>query len=157
MKRVLSLTFAVMILAPTLPVSASENVTVFGPNPELAAGAFALQVGDYETGVERTRLGLKSEKSRKDRATGFNNLCAGLVGLRQYAEALEACNASAEINGANWRVYNNRSLAYLGLGRIERARVDLNRGLELNPGARKLREVADMINERAAPLLADTN
>ena len=153
MKQVLVL--AVVILVVTLPVSASENATVFGPNPDLSAGAFALQMGDYETGVERTRIGLKTEKSRKDRATGLNNLCAGLVGLREYAEAIEACNASAEINGSNWRVYNNRSLAYLGLGRIELARVDLNRGLDLNPGARKLLKVADMINERSAPLLAD--
>lgn len=157
MKRLLALTAAVMMMVPALPVSATENTTVFGPNPDLAAGAFALQVGDYETGVERTQAGLKSEKSRKDRATGFNNLCAGLVGLRLYADAVDACNASAEINGANWRVYNNRSLAYLGLGRVERARVDLNRGLELNPGARKLREVANMINERSAPVLADAN
>ena len=148
---------AVVTLIMALPVSASENATVFGPNPDLSAGAFALQLGDYETGVERTRIGLKTEKSRKDRATGLNNLCAGLVGLRQYAEAIEACNASAEINGSNWRVYNNRSLAYLGLGRIELARIDLNRGLDLNPGARKLLEVADMINERSAPLLAEVN
>ena len=155
MKQVFISAAVIMMIAP--PISASENATVFGPNPDLAAGAFVLQLKDYETGVERTRIGLKTEKSRKDRATGLNNLCAGLVGLRQYAEAIEACDASAEINGANWRVYNNRSLAYLGLGRVELARIDLNRGLELNPGARKLLEVADMINERSAPLLADAN
>lgn len=155
--RLSALAALVVTACTAFGVSASQNALVFGPNEDLAAGAFALQAGDYEEGVLLTQRGLKFEKSRRDRATGLNNLCAGLVGLRRYAEALQACNESAEISGPNWRLYNNRSLAFLGLGKVERARVDLNRGMELNPGARKLRKVAEMINQRSAPLLADAN
>jgi tetratricopeptide (TPR) repeat protein len=157
MIRVLTAAVVVVMMGAAIAAQASESLVVFGPNEHLAAGAFALQTGDYEEGVRLTRLGLKVEKSRRDRATGLNNLCAGLVGLRRYSEALAACNESYELNDNNWRLYNNRSLAYLGLGKVERARVDMNRGLDLNPGSKKLLQVSQMINQRSTTLLADVN
>ena len=155
MSRILALTVGVVLACATLSAQAAENIVVFGPNQDLAAGAMALQVGNYDEGVRLTRRGLKIEKSSKDRATGLSNLCAGLVGLRLYAEALVSCDQSLALKDRNWHVYNNRALAFLGLGRVERARMDMNRGLELKPGAGKLLKVAEMINARAAPMLAE--
>ena len=157
MTRFLPAALGVVIMGAAIAAQASESLLVFGPNEHLAAGAFALQTGDYEEGVRLTQLGLKTEKSRRDRATGLNNLCAGLVGLRRYGEALAACDESHALNDNNWRLYNNRSLAYLGLGKFDRARIDMNRGLELNPGSRKLSQVSRMINQRSTTLLADAN
>lgn len=147
---------AVISLTVAAAVSAAEpdSTTVIGVNEDLSAGARALQMKDYEEGVRLTIEGLKFENSRRNRASGLSNLCAGYTALQQYADAITSCNEAIDINNNNWHAYNNRALAYLGQGDIEAAKRDLEAGRRLNPDSRKLLEVAEMIEmrEKSSPI-----
>jgi tetratricopeptide (TPR) repeat protein len=127
--------------------------TVIGPsNADLADGAAALRAGDAVEGVRLTERGLRSASNERDRLAGYSNLCAGLVILDRYEEALESCNTAIAINNRHWRSYNNRALAYLKLGRYSEAERDIQRGQELNPDARTLKVVKSMYLDAVDPV-----
>jgi tetratricopeptide (TPR) repeat protein len=121
------------------PMGADAN-TVIGPNALLADGAAALLKGQWERGIQLTHLGLGSAVSREDRAAGFANLCAGYAALREYQRALDNCNQSLAIFDGNWRAWQNRAAANLGLGRVEDSLRDIQRGLQINPGSDALQK-----------------
>ena len=123
----------------------SQNATVIGLPEMLSDGARALQFRDYETGVRLTLAGLRGDVSRRNRAAGLSNLCAGYAGLARYDEALEACNQAMALRATRWRVYNNRALAYLGRGQVQAARRDAEEGLALNPDAVTLHKVMELV------------
>lgn len=137
-----------LVISGAVMASEPESTTVIGVNEDLSAGARALQMKDYEEGIRLTIEGLKFESKRRNRVSGLSNICAGYTGLRQYAEALENCDEAIELDDKNWHAFNNRALAYLGQGDIEAAKRDLEAGLKLNPGSRKLLQVAEMIEAR---------
>ncbi len=121
--------------------------TVFGTDPALIDGARALQLRDFATGIELTLEGLAATVDPADRAAALSNLCAGYVGTKQYALALQACNAALAIRPLNWRTWSNRALAWLGQGRLAQARRDLEAGLRLAPEAHALQEVARRLED----------
>lgn len=120
--------------------SSANSTTVVGPNVMLADGASALMNGQWERGIELTQSGLPFASSREDRASGLANLCAGFAALKQYQRALEYCDQSIAVSDANWRVWQNRAAANLGLGRIEASLRDIQRGLQLNPDSEALQK-----------------
>lgn len=115
--------------------------TIIGVNPRLSEGAYALEFGNYHEGIRLTLEGLRSSVRPSDRVGALSNLCAGYVGIQDYEAALRYCNRALRIDEKNWHAYNNRSLAYLGLGNTTAAQRDLEKGLEINPNARTLKEV----------------
>jgi tetratricopeptide (TPR) repeat protein len=126
-------------LAAEDPYGANSN-TVIGPNPMLSDGAAALMSGDWERGIQLTQLGLSSAVSQEDRAAAFANLCAGYAALKKFERALENCNQSLAIHDGNWRAWQNRAAANLGLGRVEESLRDIQRGLQLNPDSDTLQK-----------------
>ena len=146
-----------LVLSVTADAADPESTTVIGVNEDLADGARALQMGDFEEGIRLTIAGLKVESSPRNRASGLSNLCAGYTAAKQYAEAIDSCNQSLRIDNQNWHAYNNRALAYLGQGEIDAAKRDLQDGLRLNPESSKLLQVAEWIeaSERPPPLAID--
>ncbi len=126
----------------------SRSVSVIGTNEHLSNGAQALLMGNHHEGVRLTRKGLSMATSRAHRSTALNNLCAGLVGIEEFDEAIEICDEALTVNEKNWRIYNNRALAYLGKGDIEKARRDVEAGLALSPESVKLARVQAMITAR---------
>ena len=151
MRRIAVLFFYVSFAAVA---AEPDSTTVIGVNPDLSAGARALQMKDYEEGVRLTIEGLKFEASRRNRASGLSNLCAGYTALRQYDEAIDSCNQAIEIDNYNWHAYNNRALAHLGRGDLEAARRDLQAGQRLNPDSNKLLKVEEMIVAQEQPPVA---
>lgn len=124
---------------------ASETtLTLLGAQADLEAAATALAVRDYARVLRLTRRGLQSEMSVLNRAGALSNLCAALVGLRRHGEAVTECNRAIGLLPGHWQAYNNRALAYLGLGWVEAARRDVRRGLALNPDAGPLQEVSEL-------------
>jgi tetratricopeptide (TPR) repeat protein len=119
--------------------SATSN-TVIGPNVMLADGAAALMSGQWQRGVELTQMGLTFAISQEDRASGLANLCAGFAALKQYQRALDYCDQSIAISEGNWRTWQNRAAANLGLGKIEESLDDIERGLQLNPDSEALQK-----------------
>ena len=124
---------------PAETPSASSN-TVIGPNVMLADGAEALMRGDWERGVQLTQMGLTFAISQQDRASALANLCAGFAALKQYQRALEHCDQSIELVTDNWRTWQNRAAANLGLGKIEESLRDIQRGLQINPDSDSLQK-----------------
>lgn len=137
-----------LVAVGTLQLAAAAeapNTTVVGSEPLLSDGARALQFRDFEQGVRLTQQGLKLSVSRRERAAGLNNLCAGFAGLRRYDEALAACDEALTMNISPWRVYNNRALALLGKNQVAAARRDVEAGLAINPDSRSLQKVLKLV------------
>jgi len=130
----------------TIPAAASTSTV--GTPAGLTQGAAAISAGDYQRGVELTLQGLAEVPGARDRAAGLSNLCAGLVGLREYAEALRRCDESLAINDSNWRTWNNRAAALLGLGLVSRAIADVERGLAINPDSQTLQLTLQIARSR---------
>jgi len=135
---------AAALWMPSLPARSSEQAgskTIIGQtNSLLVDGAEALRAGRIEEGVRLTLEGLKSAANAQDNAAGHSNACAGYVLLKQWAEALNQCNAALEIDTSNWRTYNNRAAIYVEKGLYDLAMRDLEAGLALAPGAPTLHE-----------------
>lgn len=143
------LTILTLLTAHAAHAGDTAAKTVLGQNEQLAAGARALRLGDYEEGIRLTLGGLKAENRRLNRGRALSNLCAGYAGVEDHEKALAACNEALTLNDLNWRAYNNRALALLGLNRVHEARRDLDAALALNPDAPKLRQTRAFIDARA--------
>jgi hypothetical protein len=144
------LVIALVLLHPAASWAAGPaDPVVIGANPDLVAGAEALQKGDFPTGVRLTRAGLAGVVGASERAAGLNNLCAGYTALAQYDLAIVHCTASLELDASRWQPYSNRALAYLAKGMLAPARRDVTRGLELEPLAQRLLQVAALVQEAA--------
>ena len=146
--RITSLATTLLLVAAAVQADTASK-TVLGNNEYLAAGSRALMLGEYEEGVRLSLLGLRAETRRIHRARALSNLCAGYAGAREYPHALEACNAAIELNSGNWRAYNNRSLALIGLGRFADARRDLEKALSIRPESPKLAQTSAWIEAHA--------
>lgn len=129
-----------LILAASWLVAApaAASTSSVGTPAGLSEGAAAISAGDYHRGVALTLQGLAEIPGSRDRAAALSNLCAGLVGLRDYPEALRRCDQSLALNDTNWRTWNNRAAALLGLGLVRRAITDAERGLAINPESETL-------------------
>ncbi len=137
------------LLTAASEAAVAGDTTLLGPNPDLVAGAEALQRGRFAEGIARTRAGLDAFVSADERASGLSNLCAGYIALRQYDVAIVHCSEALALNRGSWQAYNNRALAYLGKGMVRLARRDVRRGLALNPQAQRLLQVAALVEEAA--------
>lgn len=127
-------------------VHASDmDSVVLGVSPQLADGATALTIGNYDEGIRLTKLGLKSPRMPSQRSAALSNLCAGFDGNEQFAQAITHCTAALEINERNWQAYNNRAVAHLGLGQLEAADADITRAVALNPRSKKLRRIQQAV------------
>lgn len=146
---------AACLLAGATPVAMADSVVTFGTNPHLADGARALFVRDYDSGIELTLKGLKSQIDPRKKTAALSNLCAGYVGAERYEEAIAACTEAIELRASNWRAYNNRAIAHMGKGNYAAARQDVAAGLALHPDSRQLTKVQAMIQSRDPVLLAD--
>jgi Flp pilus assembly protein TadD len=138
-------------------IAHSESTHTIGADPNLSAGARALQMGNYADGIRLTLQGLKLGPGPRHRASALNNLCAGYVANQQFEEAIRRCSEAIDIDARNWRMYNNRALAYLGIGQVGLAARDAEKGLALNADGRTLAKVQAMIREQGARLLMAGN
>ena len=135
---------ALILSAATASASAqssdANSNTVIGPNVMLADGAEALMRGDWDRGIQLTQMGMTFAISQQDRASALANLCAGYVAIKKYQLALEQCDKSIALVNDNWRTWQNRAAAHLGLGRIDESMSDIQRGLQLNPDSDALQK-----------------
>ena len=131
----------------------SQIRTVIGPsNIDLAEGASALRAGNAEDGVRLTERGLKTATNNRERVAGYSNLCAGLIMLERFDDALDACNRALEIDDGHWRGYSNRALAYVKLQRYVEARQDIASSEAINPNARSTKVIKAMLLDATDPV-----
>jgi tetratricopeptide (TPR) repeat protein len=140
-------------VVPAVGQEDGQIKTIIGPsNIDLADGATALQMGNAEDGVRLTQRGLTTAANDRERVAGYSNLCAGLIMLEQFNEALEACSQAIAIDDGHWRSYSNRALAFLKLERYEDARRDVESAEAINPNARTTKIVKSMLLDATDPV-----
>jgi tetratricopeptide (TPR) repeat protein len=151
MKSLMSLVIVAAGLCSTVESGevGSQSTTLLGePNPSLAEGSAALRDGRYREGIELTLAGLQYSNPPHIVAAALSNLCAGYVALKDYAEALRKCTEAAELDPRNWRIWNNRAAANVGLGLLEAALADVRTGLEIAPASVTLHTTLRAVSER---------
>ena len=127
-----------MTLAET--PAASSN-TVIGPNVMLADGAEALMRGDWERGVQLTQMGLTFAISQQDRASATRQPVRRFRGAQAVSARARALRSSrSQLESDNWRTWQNRAAANLGLGKVEDSLRDIQRGLQINPDSDSLQK-----------------
>jgi len=124
------------------------NSKVIGVDPMLAEGAAAMQRGDWQRGIELTQAGLSAAISTNDRAAALANLCAAHASLKQFEQALALCDQSIALQDSRWQTWQNRAACHLGVGKIDEALQDLQRGLALNPDADSLQKTLTILRDR---------
>ena len=135
-------------------LAAGQARILLGANPYLSDGATALLYGNYSEGIRLTELGLETPPKWTDRSAALSNLCAGLAGSAEYDEAVVHCTSAIEINNGNWQAYNNRAIAHVGLGNVDQAQQDIDRGFELNPDSSELWMVQQLVWNAPQPVAA---
>jgi tetratricopeptide (TPR) repeat protein len=150
-RRACILLIGVACLCGSTGQAAETGSIVHGVDPDLSAGADALELRDYEGAIRLTLAGLNEALRPRDRIGALSNLCGGYVGTGEYEEALRYCNRALRLDSSNWHAYNNRGLANLGLGRYGEARHDVEKGLALNPTSSELRQVDVLVAKAAKP------
>ena len=131
----------------------ASNKTVIGVrNVPLKAGAEALLASDWEEGIRLTHIGLEQAFGSREEEAGLSNLCAGYLQLGKYDTALMYCEMLLSRNPGHWRGYNNRALIYIKTKQWEKARLDLERGEELNGGAYTLKVARAMYMDAVHPV-----
>lgn len=133
--------------------SETGNKTVIGVrNVPLKEGAEALLASDWEEGIRLTHIGLKQAFGSREEEAGLSNLCAGYLQIGKYDTALMYCEMLLTRNPDHWRGYNNRALIYIKTKQWEKARVDLERGEELNGGAYTMKVARAMYMDAVHPV-----
>ena len=131
----------------------SQSKTVIGPrNPDLFYGGQELQAGNAEKGIRLTHRGLAAAVGKREKQAALNNLCAGYLMLEQWQTALGYCNRAIELSPDNWRSLSNRAFAYVKLERYEDAAADLDKGQEIAPQSRSLKEVRGLFLDATEPV-----
>jgi len=131
----------------------ANPTTVIGPrNLPLHDGAQALLADDNEDGVKLTLEGLKFAHGRREEEAALSNLCAGYIKLANYNEALKYCDLLLQRNDKNWRGYNNRAVVYIMTKQWDKAKADLEKGEQLNPGVRTLKVARAMYMDAVHPV-----
>lgn len=160
MKRWRWINAFMLILLMAAPAAADTEVkneqmskTVLGVrNVPLREGADAMLSGDWEYGIRLTHMGLDQAHGSREIEAALSNLCAGYLQIQKYTEALRYCEDLLERNADNWRGYNNRALIYIKTEQWEKARLDLERGEELNGGAHTMKRARAMYMDALYPV-----
>jgi tetratricopeptide (TPR) repeat protein len=120
MKRLVRILFCAALTLGAAEVASAQS---FRPaNSWVNDAAFMLDRKDWAGGTQLTRQALRSgELTPENHAAALNNLCIGLTGLNQYAEATESCLKAIELSPRQWQSYNNLANIYYFLGQYDKA------------------------------------
>lgn len=151
------LAMALLVVALQSGSVLAQTATILGDaNPLLAEGSAALAAGRYEEGIRLSLAGLEQPNNTADEAAALSNICAGYAALRQWNKALPRCNRSLELDGGNWRTFNNRAAVFVGLELYELALADVNAGLAISPNSATLHKSRAAIEEHRKAAMRDS-
>lgn len=111
---------------------------ILQPSDLIRRGNVYIEQGEIEKAKETLSKALDSKLTSRQRANAHNSLCVANIKEEEWGEAMRQCNAAIKISRVNWRFYNNRGNVYLGLGQLDLARENYQRGLRIAPKSRTL-------------------
>ncbi|PCI34385.1 MAG: hypothetical protein COB54_00915 [Alphaproteobacteria bacterium] len=92
-----------------------------------------LNAGKLDQARRLYRKALQTTLRISDRQAVFNDLCV-LHNIQQdFDKARGYCTKAVKMSPKDWRGFNNRGLAYYGLGQHDKARQDFAQAIALNP------------------------
>lgn len=74
-------------------------------------------------------------------------MCACYLKLKQYPEALKEANTALLINKSAKGLFR-RGKAYMGIGELEKAKIDFQEAEKIVPNDREVREALRVVNKR---------
>ncbi len=111
---------------------------ILQPSDLIRRGNVYIEQGEIEKAKKTLSKALNSKLTSRQRANAHNGLCVVSIKEEEWGEAMRQCDAAIKINRVNWRFYNNRGNVYLGLGQLDLARENYQRGLRIAPKSRTL-------------------
>jgi len=135
------------VLAAT-PVLAAQSLKT-GPGL-VAEAAYAVRKEKWRLGADLARDAIRTRVLNADDMAGaYNNLCIALTGLKEYAEAIEACDNALVYQPRQWETHNNRGNVYYLMGLHDKALASYYKAMELKPGHAVLRaNIARVLRQR---------
>lgn len=119
-------------------VSADVVEIILQPSDLIRRGNSYIESGEIEKAKETLSRALKSSLTQGQRANAHNSLCVANIKEEAWSQAMRQCDAAIKIVPTNWRFFNNRGNIYLGLGQLDLARENYQRGLRIAPKSRTL-------------------
>ena len=153
-RSILASTLFASFLIPlsTAQLAAADKFElVLAPSSYIAAGNELIRRKDPEKAVRVFKLAIRSKPSTVGLSNAHNGLCVARIMMEEWKSALRSCNKAIRTYPSNWRFYNNRGNAWLGLGKLDKAFEDYEKGLDMNPGSEILKtniEIAKRRQER---------
>lgn len=92
-----------------------------------------LEAGKLDQARRLYRKALHTSLRISDRQAVFNDLCVLHNIEKDFDKARGYCTKALKMSPKDWRGFNNRGLAYYGLGQHEKAQEDFAQALALNP------------------------
>ena len=161
--RLLAAVFGALIITAALVGSAAAQAFSRG-NALVNESAYAIDREQWRQGVDLANEALRSnELLFENIPAAYNNLCIALTGLREFDNAIGACNKAVDMRPRQWSFYNNRANIFFYLGQYDRALAEYYKAMTFNSGGhvlmnnigltlqyRKSRGGAIVVDERAS-------
>lgn len=120
------------------PVIADTVEIILQPSDLIRRGNAHIETGDLEKAKEALSRALETNLTSRQRANAHNSMCVANIKEEAWEEAMMHCNAAIKLTRTNWRFFNNRGNIYLGLGQLDLAMENYQRGLRIAPKSKTL-------------------
>lgn len=138
-----------MLLGVSATALADPVEIVLQPSDLLRRGNDLIEVGDIEEAKKALSRALETNLTVRQRANTHNSLCVANIKEEAWDEAMKHCNAAINLTRTNWRFFNNRGNVYLGLGQLDLAMENYQRGLRIAPKSKALETNIAILEQKA--------
>ena len=149
---------AVVTGAVLLGSGASEAQTIYGhENSNLTRANTAMMAGDFETASKYFGRAVKANLGQERLIPALNNYCAVEYALGRYESAETVCSQAIGEDRRYWRAFVNRANARSELGKLEAAKADYEKALDINPDSKIANSALISFQAKNGRLLAEAD
>ena len=150
--KVAALVAGAMIVAS----GASQAQTIYGhENSNLTRANTAMMAGDFESASKYFGRAVKANLGEERLVPALNNYCAVEYALGRYENAEEVCSIAIGEDRRYWRAFVNRGNARSALGKLEEAKADFERAIDINPKSKIANSALISFQAKNGTLLAE--
>lgn len=116
--------------------SASHAQVIYGQeNSNLKRANAAMMAGEFESASKYFRRAVRANLGQEKLISALNNYCAVEYAVGNMENAEEVCSNAIKNDRRYWRAYVNRGNVRAALGKLELAKSDYERAVELKPNS----------------------